>query len=226
MRWARRRTPAPGSVAKGTACIWLLAGTNGAGKSSIGGAFLRHSGGDYFNPDEAARRIRAAHPPMAQAKANGIAWQEGLHQLEAALREQREHFFETTLGGETITARLEQALDAGLEVRIWYVGVSKVELHLVRIAARVKKGGHDIPEAHVRRRFRNSRVNLIRLLPKLTELQVYDNSVEADPARRAFPEPRLLLHLERGRIVGPADFSETPDWAKPIVAAAMKLAGN
>lgn len=213
-------------MAEATACVWVLAGTNGAGKSSIGGAFLRQSGGDYFNPDEAARRIFAAHPRFTQAEVNGMAWQEGLRQLEAAIRERREYFLETTLGGETITARLEQALVAGLEVRVWYVGLSSVELHLARIAARLKKGGHDIPEADVRRRFRNSCVNLIRLLPKLTELLIYDNSVNADPARNAAPAPRLVLHMERGRIIGPADLSETPDWAKPVVAAAMKLAGK
>jgi hypothetical protein len=39
----------------------VLAGTNGAGKSSIAGARFRESGG-AFNPDEAARRILAADP--------------------------------------------------------------------------------------------------------------------------------------------------------------------
>ena len=47
------RTPAPR--------IYVLAGTNGAGKSSIGGAMIREAGSEYFNPDEAARRIRAAN---------------------------------------------------------------------------------------------------------------------------------------------------------------------
>jgi hypothetical protein len=33
----------------------------------------------------------------------------------------------------------------------------------------------------------------------------------------------LVLHLDHGEIVGPPDLSSTPDWAKPIVAAALKL---
>jgi predicted ABC-type ATPase len=43
-------------------CIYVLAGTNGAGKSSVGGAAIREKGADYFNPDEATRRIRSTNP--------------------------------------------------------------------------------------------------------------------------------------------------------------------
>lgn len=217
-----RRRRAPGSVVEPVPCIWVLAGTNGAGKSSIGGAFLRRSGGDYFNPDEVARRILAVTPGLTQAEANSQAWMAGIRQLEVAIRTRCDHYFETTLGGESITRHLEAALADGLEVRIWYVGLDSPELHLARVAARVRNGGHDIPEADIRRRFDHSRVNLIRLIPALTELLVYDNSISADPARGRAPRPRLVLQLERGRILAPADLSSTPDWAKPIVAAAIK----
>jgi predicted ABC-type ATPase len=44
--------------------IYVLAGVNGAGKSSIGGAAFRERGSDYYNPDEAAREIREAHPEL------------------------------------------------------------------------------------------------------------------------------------------------------------------
>lgn len=213
-------------MAKATPCIRVLAGTNGAGKSSIGGEFLRRSGGDYFNPDAAARQIRAAKPQLSVADANGQAWAEGLRRLDAAIRNQRDYCFETTLGGETITRRLEQALDAGQEVRIWYVGLNTVELHLARVAARVQKGGHDIPAADISRRYRNSRLNLIRLLPKLTELLIYDNSTDADPVAGKMPRLQLVLHLQRGKVVGRSDFAQTPEWAKPVVAAALKLAGQ
>ena len=96
------------------------------------------------------------------------------------------------------------------------------ELHVARVRARVAKGGHDIPESRIRERYDASRLNLIRLLPSLHELWVYDNSVEADPDAGVAPEPRLVLHLRRGTIVGPRDVSLTPAWAKAIVAAAMK----
>jgi hypothetical protein len=40
--------------------IYVLAGVNGAGKSSIVGAAFRVFGADYYNPDEAARALMAA----------------------------------------------------------------------------------------------------------------------------------------------------------------------
>jgi len=50
-------------------CIYALAGTNGAGKSSVGGAMFRESGAEYFNPDEAALRfIIAADPALTRAR--------------------------------------------------------------------------------------------------------------------------------------------------------------
>ena len=88
---------------------------------------------------------------------------------------------------------------------------------------RVRAGGHDIPEDAIRRRYRHSRLNLVQLLPVLTELRVYDNSATADPAAGQAPAPVLVLHMRGGRIVGPPDLASTPDWAKPIVAAAVSL---
>jgi hypothetical protein len=59
-------------------------------------------------------------------------------------------------------------------------------------------------------------------MPILTALRVYDNSDHAEPEAGEPPLPRLVLHLEEGRILGPEDLSKTPGWAKPIVAAALQ----
>ena len=205
-------------------CIYVLAGTNGAGKSSIGGAMFRQAGAEYFNPDEAACLIQSANPGISQAEANSAAWQEGKRLLERAITGRCNFAFETTLGGNTIPRLLAEALSLGIEVRIWYAGLSSPELHIARVRSRVEKGGHDIPEADIRRRFEAGRLNLIRLLPKLTELRMYDNSAEFDPDTGHAPDPQLVLHMERGTIVNPRDLLLTPEWAKPIVAAALKLA--
>ena len=83
-------------------------------------------------------------------------------------------------------------------------------------------GGDDIPESAIRRRFEYSRLNLITLMPKLTALRVYDNSAEADPAKGKTPAPVLVLHWVRGKILNRAGLPHAPEWAKPIVAAALK----
>ena len=203
-------------------CIYVLAGTNGAGKSSIAGAMFEGQGGVYFNPDEAAGRILAVNPGLTQEDANSAAWHEGRHLLERAIAKRLTYAFETTLGGDTITALLERALSAGIEVRVWYVGLSSPELHIARVRARVARGGHDIPETRIRERYHRSRLNLIRLLPNLTELLLYDNSKKADPASGIAPEPILIMHLDRGAIVESCDLSVVPEWAKSIVMAALR----
>ena len=203
-------------------CIYVLAGTNGAGKSSIGGAALLQHGVEYFNPDEAARRILAANPPMTQEDANSAAWYEGTRLLERAITERLNFAFETSLGGSTIPALLERALGSGIQVRIWYVGLNTPELHIARVRSRVERGGHDIPEVRIRERYHRSRLNLVRLIPKLTELRVYDNSEEADPHTGAFPELRLILHLNKGKVINSCDLTTGPEWTKPILLAALK----
>ena len=209
--------------AKAAPRIYVLAGVNGAGKSSIGGAMLRAAGANYFNPDEAAAALIAANPGLDKTKANAAAWRQGKRLLEKAIRERLDFAFETTLGGSTMTRLLLDAASQGFEVRIFYVGLASADEHIARVAHRVSRGGHDIPETAIRRRWRHSRQNLIQLLSALTELRVYDNSADADPAAGTGPEPTLVLHLVDGEIAGPADLSATPQWAKPIVAAALKL---
>ncbi len=184
---------------------------------------FRAEGADYFNPDEAAARMRRAKPHLSEAEANSQAWNQGRRLLQRAIAERLNFAFETTLGGKTIPALLSSALLQGLEVRIWYVGLSSVELHIARVKARVEKGGHRISEQKIRERFDRSRLNLIRLLPRLTELLLYDNSNEADPDVGERPEPMLLLHMASGKIVGSYNLQSIPEWAKPILAMALKI---
>jgi predicted ABC-type ATPase len=202
--------------------IYVLAGVNGAGKSSIGGAAIRAAGADYYNPDEVARSLRERNPSLAPAEANAAAWREGVRLLSRAIVKRLDFAFETTLGGNTIRALLAQATEKGFELRIWFVGLTTPELHIERVRSRAAHGGHDIPEADIRRRFDDSRINLIGLLPVLAELRLYDNSGENNPAEGRRPRPVLLLHWSKGRIRGPKNLKHTPTWARAIVAAALK----
>ena len=201
----------------------MLAGVNGAGKSSIGGATIRAFGGDYYDPDEAARALMAASGSLDQARANALAWQQGRRLLERAIAERLDFAFETTLGGATMTRLLAEATAAGIDVHVWYVGLQDLPMHIARVRARVARGGHHIADGVIARRFEHSRLNLIHLLPALASLRVYDNSADADPAQGLAPQPSLVLHTLARRIVAPDDLSRTPRWAKPIVAAAIAL---
>lgn len=214
--------PKHAPVPRGT--ITALAGVNGAGKSSIAGAYIRQAGGDYYNPDEFTRSLLRENPGLDPAEANSLAWMRGKELLERAIVGGGDFVFETTLGANTIPRLLARAAQEGIAVKIFFVGLASVEHHIRRVAARVADGGHDIPETKILQRWDTSRLNLIALLPHLVELMVWDNSAEADLSTGA-PAPRLLLHLGAGKIIAPKNLAATPDWAKPIVAAAYKHFG-
>src|SRR5688572_5180363 len=123
--------------------IHVIAGVNGAGKSSIAGAAFRDFGGEYYNPDEAAARLRHANPGIPVPESNSIAWHQGRRLLERAIAERLDFAFETTLGASTIPRLLAHATSIGIRVHIWYVGLASPELHIARVRARVRAGGHD-----------------------------------------------------------------------------------
>lgn len=203
--------------------LLVLAGVNGAGKSSIGGGTLTRAGGVWFNPDDFARVLLTGQE-YTQVQANIEAWQEGMRRLDKALAGGHDHAFETTLGGNTVPARLVEA-EKTHDLMMWFCGLDSPERHLARIRLRVSQGGHDIPETKVRERYESSIRNLLRLLPHLSQLRVYDNSVDAAPGTPV-PTPRLLLQMDYSRIAFPTDANvlrETPDWAKPILETALSM---
>lgn len=202
------------------ACIYVLAGVNGAGKSSIGGALFAANNVDYFNPDLAAKALLDANPALTQLEANARAWECGRRGLAHALETGGTFAFETTLGANTLPDMLIKGATNGAEIHIWFAGLASPELHIERVQARVAAGGHPIPEQKIRERYTTSRQNLIRLLPHLASLRVYDNSEDNDPKRGARPEPVLVLHIANGRIELAAE--TVPQWAKAIVMAAVR----
>lgn len=208
--------------------VFVLAGVNGAGKSSLGGLHLESLGvgrDDWYNPDDATRLYIAAG--MSPDQANSRAWHEGRERLEIALERRRSHAFETTLGGRTIPALLARAA-ATHDVMMWFCGLDSLERHIARVAARVARGGHHIEDAKIRARWDSSLRNLIDLLPHLAVLGVYDNSEEAGPDG-VVPTPRRVLQVDGGQVLHPTtprELADTPSWAMPVVERALQLAGR
>src|SRR5687767_15894566 len=105
---------------------------------------LIEEGVEYFNPDEAAELIRGANPGMRLEESQSAAWDEGRRLLERAINERLDYALETTLGGRSIPALLEKAMEAGIEVRIWYVGLTNAGLHISRACMRGSREGGTI----------------------------------------------------------------------------------
>lgn len=203
--------------------IIVAAGTNGAGKSSIVQPFVEKGGAPYFNPDQFARElIREGIPP---GEANARAWQFGRNQLREAVDQGSACAFETTLGGHSIAFELMRALAFGRTVNILYVGLESAEMHIRRVAARVARGGHDIPEDMIRKRYDSSRTNLLAFIGTQARIRVWDNSAESADgmpggAEQVFEvrEAELILpHTASG------DAASIPEWARPLLAQAFKL---
>lgn len=203
----------------GRPVVYVLAGVNGAGKSSIGGHLLEAMGLSWFNPDTFARELRAA-TGCPQEDANAQAWQEGMRRLDAAVRTGAHFAFETTLGGNTVPQRLHAAT-ATHDLLVWFAGLDTPEHHIARVAA----GGHAIPEAKIRERHPAALANLVALMPVIAHLQVYDNSIDAARGKPV-PDPVLVLEMIGGEVAYPVnarDLVRTPEWAKPLVEAALEL---
>ena len=198
--------------------ITVIAGVNGAGKSSVAGMYLRHLGTTYYNPDEAARLLLVDNPGLSVEQANGRAWQIGYQYLNAAIDLDDDFAFETTLGGTKIFESLMRAVGLHRQVRIFCVGLESPELHIDRVKHRVQNGGHHIDEAKIRERWENSRANIAQLICYCHSINVFDNSL---PLKDGKPQTRCLFKMEQGVFLQ-LPIPDMPHWAKPLAASAIK----
>jgi len=202
--------------------IVVVAGTNGAGKSSIVGEFMAARSLAYFNPDLLAHEFVKASRPADDA--NGLAWRFGYESLRRAIERGENFAFETTLGGQSIVAELHRAIKLRREVHVIYVGLASVDLHVARVKARVARGGHDVPTSKIRERYTKSLTNLVTLIGKASTVHLLDNSTESGDG---VPTAKTVLRMEGRKIVQPSLSTlmvTCPDWAKPIAAAAIRAA--
>ncbi len=200
-----------------------MAGVNGAGKSSVGGAAIQAAGGAFYNPDLQAKALLDRDQTLGREQANSLAWNQGRAGLVDALANDGLFAFETTLGARTFTDLLIEGAMNGARVHVWYAGLDSPELHIARVRSRVAAGGHAIADDRIRERYVTSRQNLVRVMPVLTSLRVHDNSREADPKRGVAPEPLLVLSMSRGRIDDACALEDVPTWAKPLLSAAIRI---
>lgn len=201
--------------------IIVAAGVNGAGKSTIIGKYIESAGGAYYNPDARTRAL--IEGGLSEEQANARSWQEGYDALRQAIDANASFIFETTLGGRSIAAELFRALALGRDLTIHYVGLADVDLHIRRVAARVRRGGHDIPEQKIRERFTTSRENLLSFIGTNASIRAWDNSEEDTDGR---PRPVEVMRIQANRLLYPGTvraLAATPGWAKALVRRALDV---
>ena len=160
--------------------VAVLAGINGAGKSSSAVPILRERlrMPVFVNADTIARGLNAFDVESMAVKA-GRTMLDHLHELAAG---RKDFAFETTLAARTYAPWLESLRAAGYVSHLFYFWVESPEVAIGRVAVRVRSGGHDIPEETVRRRYSRSVRNFLDLYrPVVTTWEVYDNTGPGRP---------------------------------------------
>lgn len=150
----------------------FLVGTNGSGKSSLRNYLNLSDIQSNIDPDVLNRVYRAKYPQTYQVEAGKRA----LKMYDDALKNGLNICLESTLAGRGTMQRVIAAKQAGYFTVAYYIGLNSVELNLERIAMRVARGGHDIPENTVRRRFYESANNLALVKDYFDEIYLLDNS--------------------------------------------------
>ena len=157
--------------------VIIIAGPNGAGKTTFAREFLPHEAACpvFVNADLIAAGLAPFAPETAALHAGRLMLQE----LQRHFGARKSFAFETTLSGRTYLHLIEQWQAAGYRVKIIFLQLASAEEAIARVALRVKQGGHDVPEAVIRRRFAAGLVNFERLYaPRVDAWVRYDNSGE------------------------------------------------
>lgn len=155
--------------------------------------------------------------------------------MDAFVAEGADFAFESTLSGRAYAARLRRWRARGYRVSIVYLRLASTDQAVERVARRVGEGGHDIPEAVVRRRFERSWRNFVELYRDVAdEWQLYDNSgpvsllVEQSPGWRGVREGHIGRYADsetttsRRRVMAtetPRRFPEGEPSPKSVLAA-------
>jgi predicted ABC-type ATPase len=164
--------------------IYVIAGCNGAGKTTFAKEFLPKEVKclRFLNADEIARGLSPLKPSAGAVQAARLL----LTQVEECLRRRENFALESTLSGKTYIRLFRRACQLGYEIELHYLWLSSPAQAVARVRWRVKQGGHHVPADDIRRRFKRSLVHLLEdYLPLATRWAVWDS--------RTLPAKRLAI---------------------------------
>lgn len=84
-----------------------------------------------------------------------------LERIRQLIKDNKSFAFETTLSGTLYIQFVKHAKNAGYDFTFFFVYLNNVELAKKRVALRVSKGGHNIPEEVIKRRYSKARGYII-----------------------------------------------------------------
>jgi len=160
--------------------IIILAGANGAGKTTFANEYLPAAEESlvFVNADEIARE--PAPSALPQASRDFYAARLMLNEIDRLVAGRTEFMFETTLATRTYARKIPLWRSVGYTVALLYLRLPDVEHSIMRVRRRVEAGGHGIPEDVIRRRYAKSLRYLEDIYkPIVDEWYIWD-SLEAE----------------------------------------------
>ncbi len=162
----------------------VIAGPNGAGKSTTAPELLSRAleVQEFVNADSIAQGLSGLHPESAALAAGRVM----LARLRTLAQLRADFAFETTLASRSFAPWLDELRASGYRAHLAFLSLPSVELALVRVAERVRLGGHDVPESVVRRRFSAGLRNFFSIYQRRVDSwQMFDNTSLRGPRRIA-----------------------------------------
>ena len=155
--------------------LYIIGGCNGAGKTTASYTVLPDilDCREFVNADEIARGLSPFNPADVAIEAGRLM----LKRIEELLAREESFSIETTLATRSYVNLVHRAHDKGYRVTLLFFWLNSPELAIQRVAERVSKGGHDIPEDIIRRRYVSGIQNLFNLYAaEVDSWSIYDNS--------------------------------------------------
>jgi predicted ABC-type ATPase len=214
--------------------LFIIAGPNGAGKTTFASQFLPRftSSREFVNADEIAQRISPAHPEKAAFQAA----RKMLTRINHLASQKVDFAIETTLAGKSYVPLLKGLRTSGYEIHLYYLWLPDVQMAVDRVAERVRKGGHNIPEPVIRRRYVAGIRNLFGVYrPILSAWSLFDNSKDLRYPIARETDSKLMV-LDSGAFekccnmaTKPTDdavqeSAKPPDWLAAVMALRLAKA--
>lgn len=155
--------------------LYIISGCNGAGKTTASYTVLPEilHCKEFVNADEIARGLSPFNPENVAIEAGRLM----LQRIETLLERGETFSIETTLATKSYINLVRRSQSKGYSVKVLFFWLNSPELAIQRVAERVAKGGHNIPEPVIRRRYTAGISNLFHLFMKEVDYwDIYDNS--------------------------------------------------
>lgn len=175
--------------------VYIVAGPNGAGKTTFSREFLPQYADckNFVNADLIAAGLSPFSPESVAIHAGRLV----LEEIDRLANQEIDFGLETTLSGRSYIGLIRRLKNRGYKVHIYFLWVPTDDITLSRVKERVLKGGHDVPEADVRRRFNRSIENFLNHYRPLADSWILFNNSKLPPSEIALEKAGELRIIDR-----------------------------